>query len=65
MLAESGMLDIINCLLCQVRDTAVADAATMLAQDIQTRLHPLLAAKINSNIDGKLQRLESGAGASV
>lgn len=36
-----------------------------LAQDIQTRLHPLLAAKIKSNVDGKLQRLESGGAGDV
>lgn len=67
-LAERGMVDIISALLCQVRDTAVNDAAVMLGQEIRDKLHPLLAAKIQSNISfstAALSRLESGAGSRV
>lgn len=60
VVGERGMMDIISTLLCQVRETEVDHAATMLAQEIKDKLHPLLAAKIHANISmAELPRLES------
>jgi hypothetical protein len=62
-LAERGMMDILSALLCQVRDTEVARAAMMLGQEIKDKLEPLLAGKIQANIEEtKSHRLESGSG---
>lgn len=63
-IGERGMMDVISALLCQVRETEVDHAATILGQEIWDKLHPLLAAKIQSNISamhGRVPRLESGA----
>jgi len=60
MLAEHGLQDMINCLLCQVRETEVDEAAKLLAQDIQHLLLPAIRGKIQSNMD--LPRLVSRAG---
>lgn len=67
-IAERGMMDIISALLCQVRETEVDGAATMLAQEIKEKLEPLLAAKIHANISMAAlpaPRLESQAGPGV
>lgn len=50
-LAEMGMLDILSALLGQVRDGEVAEAASMLGQDLRDALTPLVQGKLTKMVD--------------
>lgn len=52
-LAQDGMRDIISALYHQVEAVAVADAAQMMAQDIQQKLEPLIQKNLNERVEGR------------
>lgn len=52
-LAEKGLMDIIDVIYHQVEAVAVANAAQMMAQDIQQKLEPLIQKKLHERVEGR------------
>lgn len=52
-LAEDGLRDIINAVYAQIEAVAVADASSMMAQDIRDQLQPLIQKKLHERVDQK------------